>query len=70
MKLATLNDGTRDGQLLIVSKDNTKWVSAADIAKNLQAALDDWDRVEPLLQTRYKQLNENKLPKGNLSFVF
>lgn len=64
MKLATLNDGTRDGQLIVVSSDNTKYVSGADIAKNLQAALDDWKRVEPLLQNRYKLLNENKLPKG------
>lgn len=56
MKLATLNDGTRDGALLIVRRDHTAWTSAADVAPTLQAALDDWDAVAPRLRERAEEL--------------
>ncbi|MFT6398702.1 MAG: fumarylacetoacetate (FAA) hydrolase [Bradymonadia bacterium] len=56
MKLATLDNGTRDGSLIIVSRDGTTYVNAADIAPNLQAALDDWDKLSPRLLHRYKIL--------------
>ena len=49
MKLATLHDGTRDGQLAVVSRDLARAVPATGIAATLQAALDDWDRVAPKL---------------------
>lgn len=62
MKLATLDDGTRDGSLIVVSRDGTKYVSGADIAPHLQAALDDWDRTAPRLQHRYKMLNQGDQP--------
>ena len=62
MKLATLDDGTRDGSLIVVSRDGTKYVSGADIAPHLQAALDDWDRTAPRLQRRYKMLNQGDQP--------
>lgn len=57
MKLASLNNGSRDGQLLIVNELLTHAVTAADIAPTLQAALDDWQTLEPLLEERYKNLN-------------
>lgn len=57
MKLATLNDGTRDGSLIVVSKDTKTYVSAADIAPTLQAALDDWAKLQPRLRARYDMLN-------------
>ena len=42
MKLATLRNGTRDGQLVVVSRD-LKWaMPVPSIAPTLQAALDDW----------------------------
>ena len=50
MKLATLNDGTRDGQLVVVSRDLTRYASADDVAPTLQAALDEWERLAPQLQ--------------------
>ena len=50
MKLATLRDGTRDGTLLVVSKDLKRAVKADPIAPTLQAALDDWGYALPLLQ--------------------
>jgi fumarylacetoacetate (FAA) hydrolase len=49
MKLATLKDGTRDGTLLVVSKDLKRALKADHIAPTLQAALDDWNYVLPLL---------------------
>jgi len=49
MKLATLKNGTRDGRLVVVSKDLTRCTDAARIAPTLQAALDDWEAVAPRL---------------------
>jgi fumarylacetoacetate (FAA) hydrolase len=50
MKLATLKNGKRDGELLVVSRDLAKAAKAANIAPTLQAALDDWERCAPALQ--------------------
>ena len=49
MRLATLNDG-RDGRLVVVSRDLTRFVSAVDIAATLQAALDDWTNAHAKLE--------------------
>ncbi|MEC9397325.1 MAG: fumarylacetoacetate hydrolase family protein [Myxococcota bacterium] len=51
MKLATLRDGTRDGSLIVVKRDGSAYALAADIAPTMQAALDQWDEVEPKLQS-------------------
>jgi len=48
MKLATLDTGG-DGTLLIVSRDLSQAARAA-AAPTLQAALDDWEKVEPALR--------------------
>lgn len=49
MKLATLRDGTRDGRLLVVSRDLASCAPAPATAHTLQQALDDWDAVLPKL---------------------
>ena len=49
MKLATLNDGSRDGTLVVVSKDLTRASRVPHIAKTLQAALDNWKSLAPRL---------------------
>ena len=49
MKLATLKNGTRDGQLILVTRDLSHYVDASAIAPTLQAALDDWAIVAPRL---------------------
>ncbi|NBQ54063.1 MAG: FAA hydrolase family protein [Proteobacteria bacterium] len=59
MKFATLRDGTRDGQLVVVSRDNKRCITASSICKTLQAALDDWDAVAPALEAIYRDLNGN-----------
>ncbi|WP_435608432.1 fumarylacetoacetate hydrolase family protein [Pseudomonas knackmussii] len=59
MKLATLDDGSRDGCLLVVSRDLQRAVDASGIATTLQAALDHWNAVEADLQRLYQRLNAN-----------
>jgi fumarylacetoacetate (FAA) hydrolase len=49
MKLASLKGGP-DGRLVVVSRDLAWCVGAEPIAPTLQAALDDWERCEPLLR--------------------
>lgn len=50
MKLATLRNGTRDGALVVVRRDLSRFAVAGHVAPSLQAALDDWDRAEPALR--------------------
>lgn len=50
MKLATLKDGTRDGRLIAVKRDNSVYALATHVAPTLQAALDDWEAREPQLR--------------------
>ena len=52
MKLASLKNGTRDGQLIVVKPDLSTYVDASDIAPTLQSALDDWASVSAKLQER------------------
>lgn len=49
MRLATIENNTRDGQLIVVSGDNLRGVAATGIASNLLDALDRWGAVEPEL---------------------
>jgi fumarylacetoacetate (FAA) hydrolase len=67
MKLATLKDGSRDGRLLLVSRDLTRALDAGHIAVTLQLAIENWWRVEPLLQALYRELNEGR---AEGAFVF
>jgi fumarylacetoacetate (FAA) hydrolase len=60
MKLATLKDGTRDGQLVIVSRDLGSAHVADGIAPTLQRALDDWRFIAPQLEDLYQTLNGGK----------
>jgi len=61
MKLATLKSNTRDGKLLVVSRDLTKAIAADNIAPTLQYALDHWQECQPLLQKLYDQLNKGEV---------
>jgi fumarylacetoacetate (FAA) hydrolase len=60
MKLATLNDGSRDGQLAVVARDLKTAHIADGIAPTLQAALDDWHFIAPQLDALYAELNEGR----------
>jgi fumarylacetoacetate (FAA) hydrolase len=62
MKLATLRNGTRDGRLVIVSRDLTRFTDASFLAPTLQAALDDWRRISPHLATLAESLEHGAVP--------
>lgn len=57
MKLATLDNGTRDGRLVVVSRD-LRWAAPVDARfPTLQAALEHWEAALPPLQALYEDLN-------------
>ena len=62
MKLATLKNGSRDGRLVVVSRDLTKCTDAARIAPTLQAALDDWETAAPRLAALAEQVELGSVP--------
>ncbi len=64
MKLATHKDGTRDGQLLVVSRDLASAHYATGIANTLQQTLDDWNFYAPQLQDLYVSLNQGRARHG------
>lgn len=61
MKLATVKNNTRDGQLLVVSRDLLFAVPVGDIALTLQQALDHWTACKPKLELIYDKLNQGLL---------
>src|SRR5258706_9685700 len=60
MKLATYKDGSRDGQLLVVSRDLSLAHYASGIATRLQQVLDDWNFLSPQLEELSQTLNHGK----------
>ena len=60
MKLATYKDGSRDGQLVVVSKDLTLAHCVNGVATRLQQVLDDWNFLSPQLDDLYVSLNHGK----------
>jgi fumarylacetoacetate (FAA) hydrolase len=60
MKLATYKDGSRDGQLVVVSRDLCTAHYATGIADRLQQVLDDWSFVSPQLQDLSDTVNQGK----------
>ena len=67
MKLATYKDGSRDGQLAVVSRDLKTAHLADGIAPTMQAALDDWAFIAPQLTELSQLLNNGR---GGRSFDF
>lgn len=64
MKLASLNNGTRDGKLVIVSKDMVLFTDASFLVPTLQSALDNWARIAPHLQSLAVGLEHGAVPTG------
>jgi len=60
MKLASYKDGSRDGQLVVVSRDLGTAHYATGIATRLQQVLDDWNFLSPQLEDLYQTLNGGK----------
>ncbi|MBL4594991.1 MAG: fumarylacetoacetate hydrolase family protein [Robiginitomaculum sp.] len=61
MKLASLKHG-RDGRLVVVSNDLTRYTDATRVAPTLQAALDDWERCERGLRALAHSLEVGAAP--------
>lgn len=64
MKLATLKNGMRDGELVVVSRDLSRCLPVPEIACTLQAALDDWDSASAPLRDTYRRLNNGEEPEA------
>ena len=62
MKLASLKHG-RDGRLVVVSDDLAYYTDAGHIVPTLQGALDEWERVEPLLRNLATDLEHGAIPR-------
>jgi len=60
MKFATYQDGSRDGQLVVVSRDLASAHYATGVATRLQAVLDDWNFLSPQLQDLSDELNAGR----------
>lgn len=60
MKLATLKNGTRDGELIVVSKDLRRYISACEVASSLQQALDNWSVKSAELTDLATQLEQDE----------
>ncbi|MGI9374648.1 MAG: fumarylacetoacetate hydrolase family protein [Tsuneonella suprasediminis] len=61
MKLASLKSG-RDGKLVVVSKDVTRYSPADHIAPTMQYALDNWAQVAPQLEALYRDVEHQTVP--------
>ncbi|MBK9703140.1 MAG: fumarylacetoacetate hydrolase family protein [Betaproteobacteria bacterium] len=62
MKLATMQDGSRDGMLVVVSRDLAQQVAVPEIARTMQSALDRWNEVLPALAAVAAELDARRLP--------
>lgn len=70
MKLATLKTASRDGQLVVVSRDLSSAVAVPRIAGTLQQALDDWSRASAALARVSDALNAGRSVSGEAIFRF
>ena len=68
MKLATLKNGTRDGQLFVVSRYLLTAVAAPDSINTLQKAIDDWSNASTVLNELYQALNTGNI-EGAIDFT-
>lgn len=61
MKLGTLKSNTsRDGELIVISKDNQRAIRATHIATSLREAIESWEKTKPQLKALSEQLNTGK----------
>ena len=62
MKLGTVGDATRDGRLVVVSRDLTRCLEAGPIAPTLQSALDHWQGAAPRLAEIAEDVEDDRAP--------
>jgi fumarylacetoacetate (FAA) hydrolase len=67
MKLGSLKSAhSRDGELIVVSKDNQRAIRAEHIAPSLREAIENWKEAKPKLEALFRELNEGKA-KGSFA---
>ncbi|HSG51978.1 MAG TPA: fumarylacetoacetate hydrolase family protein [Rheinheimera sp.] len=67
MKLASLKNGSRDGKLVVVSRDLTRCVSVPAVANTMQQLLDNWSALAGKLSEVYQALNAGTVA-GEIAF--
>jgi len=68
MKLATLKSSSRDGQLIVVSKDNNKMALANSIASSLREAVENWSSTKHKLEQLYQDINSGKVQSQDIQW--
>ena len=64
MKFATRENGTPDGELLLVHRDGTHALSVGALAPSLIRALENWNQIKESMGKLYDQLNGGSLPEA------
>lgn len=67
MKLASLKNGSRDGLLVVVSRDLSRCVAVPAVAATMQQLLDNWAQLSVKLEEVYQVLNSGKVD-GEMAF--
>jgi fumarylacetoacetate (FAA) hydrolase len=67
VKLATLANGSRDGELIVVSRDLTRALPVPQIARTMQEALDRWAEACPRLLQAADELEAGRA-RGSFPF--
>jgi fumarylacetoacetate (FAA) hydrolase len=62
MKLATLDNGTRDGQLVVVGRDMTRALAVPHLAPTLQGLMDDWAGLSSKMAAIAADLEAGRIP--------
>jgi fumarylacetoacetate (FAA) hydrolase len=65
MKFASLNDGSLDGSLLLVSRDLARCLDASSVAPNLLTLVEKWDALMPALSTMYEEFDRAGATAGS-----
>jgi fumarylacetoacetate (FAA) hydrolase len=68
MKLATLRNGSGDGELVVVSRDLRRAVGATHVARNLLTALESWEQAAPALAALFNALERGRV-QGELALA-
>lgn len=61
MKMGTLKSKTYDGTLVVVSKDNSRFVEVPEISESFREAIEDWANCNDRLNKVYDELNTGKI---------
>lgn len=60
MKLGTLKSTSKDGELVVISKDTLKAVKVPAIAATMREAIENWEHTKPKLEKVYAALNKGE----------